>query len=132
MFELEAGKVPSERRRQRAIDSLAIPLEAVAPPKPPLLADGETCRGVLSISLPAPGSNESSRRGCYASGELDKSYTAGIDGPDPTLLDAVQTSVIKFESKTLESPDLSDLSEYDPGFEIQSSDDQPADPPDPE
>ena len=125
----------NEVDRSHASEFLAIPLEAVAPPKPRRLTAGETCRGILSISVPAAGSGEAPDRRCYPLGELDKSYTPGIVEFDLTSLFSEPSSVVRFDSKTLESigaTDITDLGEYVPDTESENSNDPPNEAPDSE
>ncbi len=119
----------NEADASHVTDSLEIPLEAVAPAKPPFLDEGETCHGVLSISMPIPGSNGTPRRGCYPPGELDKAYTTGSAGPQPPPLGSAPTSEVTFESKPLESisvKDVEDIEEYVPEPENSKSGSRPA------
>lgn len=105
---------PNDIDASHRSDPLAIPFEAVAPAQPPLLAEGEMCRGMLSILMPRPGSNEMPSHGCYPPGELDKSYTPGMAGPEPSPLKSAPSSVIRFDAEELDAlgaEDVSGLSE---------------------
>ncbi len=126
---------PNDMDASHRSDPLAIPLEAVAPAKPTLLAEGEMCRGTLSILMPRRGSNEMPSRGCYPPGELDKSYTPGMAGPEPSPLNSAPSSVIRLDAEELDAlgaKNVSDLSEFLPELEIQSPDNPPGDPSAPE
>jgi hypothetical protein len=88
-----------------APDPLESPIAAEAQislPRPPRLAEGEPCLGVLAQVRPDPDSDEMPYWGCFPSGAVDQAYTPGVvesvalEGPSPP------SSAVTFDSGALE------------------------------
>ena len=84
--------------------------------RPPRLAEGEPCRGVLTQVRPDPDSGELPYWGCFANGAIDQAYTPGVvqssvvEAPRPPL------STVTFDSVQLDaigSTDREELERFD-------------------